>query len=950
MGSFITDEKSFEEFYFKCEEEYSKGRYQEAKLGYLQLLQYRLRVNNQNKEEKYSSYDARIIERLGDLAWLFRDTKATDLLFKGLQLAALAANNHYLHTYMVIKRASLAVDAGLLDDAITRLNELEHLIGVIQDIPFDRLLDWEQAMVLPVANEEEDIQLKIRLYDVIGTLLMNFGQYKCSLLSLKRGLSLTKGRENLTNQFLIHLMKLNICQIHIEIGKLDQSKKQLNDLLPKLKKGIGSYLYIIWLELSAKQKMLSGAFGDAKSQLEEIYDLCGRKGFANAQTLALINLAQLNIFLNQVSKATDLLIDAEKIAKQWNDASILRRIKNLLELAKKRSVSSLSGVSIIPSMIQARRKGQSKHQQPELADSSTIYDAIQTGSFLSYYEDKEMVFYLLRGNYSFEKAQEYLEDMVEFFEKTDSNLIKNRLSFLKFLLAFDKGQRVFDTDKIKELHTYFKERQLNHELWNFQGYLSHVQNIDFETTENLKKDNVVLLQQMTANLRIDEQATFLLNKWTDEEEKFSLKIAQLELHSRKKKQTFFLLKPFRNLQILSRLEDLLTELENYKGLMASQALDATIVRQLTKKLGLFKRLYLQPKDHLDIHFLILPNLAFIIISGFKIFNYKIVELTRLSIREDIKRLHELMQESNDTRGAGARAKMITPKELKKEIEEITIKVDDSIGLSKMISELPVRIKRISFIPDDVFHGFPFSILPYKNKYLIESFAISISHKSMVSGFRGNKKKNSKNVLLVGLSYEQATDFAPLSGVFQEQKIIRELLSQHGYSIYNISDDTAEKGHILVNVEKKQLIHFACHGTFNPQKPDQSGLQLPNGEILSLRDIWQNPQFAEVEHITLSSCWGADNFILPNKWVLSLPETILRAGTRSVLGCYWEVSDSLVVPFVKVFYENMLVYPRDIALQKTQILASNNKLTEEKIETSNLFYWAGFNLYGDYRKF
>ena len=126
----------------------------------------------------------------------------------------------------------------------------------------------------------------------------------------------------------------------------------------------------------------------------------------------------------------------------------------------------------------------------------------------------------------------------------------------------------------------------------------------------------------------------------------------------------------------------------------------------------------------------------------------------------------------------------------------------------------------------------------------------------------------------------------------------------------------------------------------------------NIEILSLREL-SDLNLRGLQHATLSSCRAAEQCPLPGRWVISLPETLWRAGTQSIMGCLWQVSDPLAVSFMKQFYHYLKKFPRDEALRQTQLdclnhcLSSSNKQVNS-IDTANLIYWSGFSLYGNYR--
>src|SRR5205085_5777835 len=103
----------------------------------------------------------------------------------------------------------------------------------------------------------------------------------------------------------------------------------------------------------------------------------------------------------------------------------------------------------------------------------------------------------------------------------------------------------------------------------------------------------------------------------------------------------------------------------------------------------------------------------------------------------------------------------------------------------------------------------------------------------------------------------------------------------------------------------------------------------------------------LRHVTLSSCWGADSFVLPGRHVVSLPQALVRAGAGSVLGSLWPVDDDVSPAFMQRFYHYLDAWPRDEALRRTQLdcLRGNLPLPPGR-RADQPFYWAGFQLYGE----
>ena len=120
------------------------------------------------------------------------------------------------------------------------------------------------------------------------------------------------------------------------------------------------------------------------------------------------------------------------------------------------------------------------------------------------------------------------------------------------------------------------------------------------------------------------------------------------------------------------------------------------------------------------------------------------------------------------------------------------------------------------------------------------------------------------------------------------------------------------------------------------------------ELLSLREL-SALDLSNLHHVTLSACSSADHLVLPGRWVISLPETLCRSGTQSVLGNLWDVSDRVAISFMEQFYSYLSYLPRDQALRQTQLDCLHNRLPNgAEPNINNPYYWAGVNLYGHYQ--
>jgi len=932
----IHNEKDFEEAFHEIEKQRSEGNLLQAIHGYKALLLYRLKLMNSDSSQRFNSHDAIVIERLGDLSWLFGWAEISNQLFESLQKISSQVNNHYFTFYIILKRVSLKIDLGNLESAFVLLQELFPYIGGIEEVSFNNLDQWNAQINIPVHNKLQENLLRVRLYYLFGSILIRLGQYQESIASYKYASKIAKTDSHPMIVSLEIPINLNMGRAYLEFGDLKNTKEIL-DLTSNYHTNLVNR--VNYLELHSKYHMMMGNFGGAKRSLEEIVEICRRKQLAKAHINALCNLSNNCIFLNQVTVAENLLEKAKEIATQIDENSNLGKINILSKLAQQRASPILPEVSIVSSF--TTKSKYSTPTQPTLPHDKlyNLSDFTQTDYFLSYFEDKALVFRYLLGNTDFEYAKTYLGELKMIFQSTDSKLIKNRLDLLQLLLAYYKDSDKVNYEYVESIKNYFIEQNLIPELWGLQRFQSWIEK-DLNQVQHLKQHNQILLNQLAQSLESSEQSIYLLNKWTGEEEYLSSQMNELLRLDQLSKQKKMLYRPFQKIRFLKELDKLLFELNSYKHSLTSKVFkdNRSKFDFYKNRTNWLKRLFKSDREKMEIHFLILPDRALVVYSGFLFLKYDFLSISRIEIRKRVKIINEGITKISNSRGIDWKKKF--------DVKALTVKVQKEIdaiasnfNLLNNVNKFPNRITKIAFYLDDALNGIPFAFVKNGQKLLLESFAMSIN----TSRPKVTTKRKINIALLIGLSYRN-TKYKYLSGVSKEIELIKETLQQDGILIKKIEEEDASKQNILALSQTTDLLHIACHGIFSAQTPDESGLILSNGDRLNLRDIWLSTHFSNIQHVTLSSCWAADNFILPNRWILSLPETFIRCGVKSVLACFWEVSDEVAVVFMKKFYEYMIHCSPEVALQKVQLLALNNELKLSGMDTRNPFYWAGFNIF------
>jgi CHAT domain-containing protein len=932
----ITSKEEYFELFFQAEEKKAGNQLNEAVEIYQKLLSYRL--NQEDNAFEYAKYDTIIIERLADLSLLFGNTEASINLLTGLMHRC--RDDTHLYILTVTKIAGIRMETGELELTLELLQQLSPFIGNLKQIKMNEegLVNWEQTCRFKKLSHQKQVVIFTRLYYVIGNLLTKLGQYRQGICCLDKGIHWVEQGTTAAVKAALAPLKLGKVTALMEKGEVLKAEQYLQTLEIKEGNKITSGNYIGWLELKAKIQMLKGNFGEALEYLEQVITFCRKYDFKRAVVIALVNLAEIKITLNQLADAEKLLREAAAFSKEYGFNAIHNRTLRLNHLVfKKRTPFLLLNVS--PS---APENVTGSGYNIEKNNREYLVELPQTSGYLNYFNDKYLKFLVLLADGNENQTLLYLDNMKQVFAYTDSRLIGFRLKIIEFLLRYhQKNLDAFDLQlDIKSIRKFLEGESLKPELWQFQRILSWAKLLLPEKRTELINQNDRLLNELAESLPAENRAIYLLNKYTEEEKQLAEEIDQLV----KIKLRWSRFNPFRifsHFKMLSRLNRLIYRIDRHKDALARQAVANQGAGKYTgKPSSWLSRILRHPKDRLTISLLVLPDRLLIVYASFLKFNFKLSYVSRIQVRELIKELHEGIS----VKGTARDTRWGQKKNHGENLPGISRRISAILHLPEVLSQLPRRINKITFVPDDSLNGFPFAALQYQDDYLIKTYAVSIGYESKIDKKACDNNDN-KTMLMVpitkGLSGE-------LSGAGKEVEEIKEILSSQQLTIKILKDEEADKKSILAALTTADIFHIACHGAFQYQEPDATGLELLNGEALSLRDILENDVFRNIQHATLSSCWAADHFILPGRWVISLPETLWRSGVKSILGCLWQVDDEISVAFMKEFYKNIREYPRDIALQKAQKAALDNQLPECARKTDNPYFWCGFNLYGSYK--
>lgn len=150
-----------------------------------------------------------------------------------------------------------------------------------------------------------------------------------------------------------------------------------------------------------------------------------------------------------------------------------------------------------------------------------------------------------------------------------------------------------------------------------------------------------------------------------------------------------------------------------------------------------------------------------------------------------------------------------------------------------------------------------------------------------------------------------------------------------------------------------VIHFACEGVIDDQRPMATALALTQPDVVGrlatdedngLLQAWEifEQMRLDADLVVLSACSTGLGRELRGEGIVGLSRAFLYAGANSVMVSLWNVEDESTAEWMKAFYrERQKRSPKDVAMQRaTGMLRAKNPRWRHP------YFWAPFVLIGD----
>jgi CHAT domain-containing protein len=905
----------------KAEERWRSGQWRPALELYCEIFLEQWRKLD-GRSEALTAADLTILERIADLSAPIGFAQLAESVLAQVAQGYRRLGSQYWADLITLKRIHVAFANHDPFRARELFRELGGTLAGIEDAALTETAfsQWENGYP---ASPGQDLRLLCtNFYLQLARLLMLLGRYRFARATSNRGRELAQQMGASGKAIEIHL-RLAATRASLECGELPEAQSTLAQLSPLLDQQKNPGHYTTWLELSAQIDLLRGNFGNAEQGLAQVLTVCMRQGFTVPALYTMLSHAELLVLLNRTVDAKRLLAAISAEAKSHRNSAISSEVDRLMLVAAARVGFNTAGPeSVLEMQIGA---------QPEATPQKDAFEfRVSTeGRSLDSFQSRALQFQYYLGARHRSAAEKCLLRL-RAFSSSESSLIQTRLAVLEGMYRYYTDDTAGAFRSIAEALPYFHARALKPELWHTQElYLKCLEKLNPEAErESIARQNHALLEELAGSLPLSDRALFLLNKPTDEEQELGRRIRDLQ-DLTAKKPTGTIARLSRFFAVQHALNQILDFAFRQKAALAVSHLAATRDEpQAWPSIALWKRLYLRSSRTATLVFLVLPDSVLVLALTWGRIQFRIVQTSRLRIREIVRTWHETIGASRPD-----------------ESNRLASLLVHELQLDEMIAELPSRANRLVIVPDDVLHGFPFSAIRIRNQYLPERFAISIAFQPEPRRPSWRPSKVGESPFLFGVTEGNP----PLPKTAVQLKFVQDWLRQQGIEAPLRLNEEVSPDTLADLLQRATMAHISCHGEFVPGQPEQTGLQLCFGDgrtqTFSLTRLFRL-NLQRLRHVTLLSCWGADNYVLPGRWILSLPEVLWRAGADRIIVSLWEVSEDRALDFVRHFYGELPGRRTDEAFQRTllHMMRGENGSALEPID------WAGFQLYGDAHRF
>jgi CHAT domain-containing protein/tetratricopeptide (TPR) repeat protein len=219
-----------------------------------------------------------------------------------------------------------------------------------------------------------------------------------------------------------------------------------------------------------------------------------------------------------------------------------------------------------------------------------------------------------------------------------------------------------------------------------------------------------------------------------------------------------------------------------------------------------------------------------------------------------------------------------------------------------------------------------------------SFAPSLSalHAAWEQTQRTGRERQEISLRLLNVAYPGATNSSHyLPNVLAEAQTIARNFSQ----ITPLYAQAATPAAVLEQSYEQDIIHLGCHGWFDAELPEQSGLLLAGG-WLTVQRIITELHLEQARVATLGACLSGQEVLQRGDEHIGLLQAILSSGVQAVVASLWSVDDAATRALFEAFYRSLVA-----GASPAQALQDAAEQVRLHPEWKHPYYWAAFQVSG-----
>jgi len=238
------------------------------------------------------------------------------------------------------------------------------------------------------------------------------------------------------------------------------------------------------------------------------------------------------------------------------------------------------------------------------------------------------------------------------------------------------------------------------------------------------------------------------------------------------------------------------------------------------------------------------------------------------------------------------------------------KLSEILHLEEVLTHVPNHCDRLILIPHLLLHLFPLHTLPVKESYLLDLFPKGVGYApscQLLQQVQLRQRPNFQSLFAIQNPTEDLL-FTDL-----EVDRILPLFSSHQVLLNKQATKAAilQASPTLKNINS---LHFSCHGSFDPNSPQDSFLllhgadkpELDLSKCLTLGNLFERDfDLSQCRLVTLSACeTGLIDFNNTSDEYIGLPSGFLYAGSVNVVSSLWTVDDLSTALLMIHFYQHL----------------------------------------------